>query len=131
VHRRKGVTRTSLLALHAFTEAVIDAQLSKDNISSKTTALITGSTVGGMCLTDELYEDAQRQHNGSEYLSSYEPSSIAMYLQERHQMKGHINTINTACASSANAIMYGARLIRSGRANKAIVGVWIVSQNLR
>jgi 3-oxoacyl-(acyl-carrier-protein) synthase len=118
----KGITRTSLLALHAFTEAVMDAQLSKESLSSKSTALVAGSTVGGMCLTDELYNDAQNKNNGSEYLSSYECSSIALYLQERHEMKGHINTINTACSSSANAIMYGARLIKSGRADKAIVG---------
>jgi 3-oxoacyl-(acyl-carrier-protein) synthase len=38
--QEKGVTRTSLLALHAFTEAVTDAQFSKDSLSSKTTALV-------------------------------------------------------------------------------------------
>jgi len=37
-------------------------------------------------------------------------------------MGGLVNTINTACSSSANAIMYGARLIKSGRAKRAIVG---------
>ena len=37
-------------------------------------------------------------------------------------MKGIVNTINTACSSSANAIMYGARLIRHGLAKRAIVG---------
>ena len=37
-------------------------------------------------------------------------------------MTGPVNTINTACSSSANAIMYGARLIRSGKVKRAIVG---------
>lgn len=37
-------------------------------------------------------------------------------------MKGISDTINTACSSSANAIMLGARLIKSGRADRAIVG---------
>ena len=37
-------------------------------------------------------------------------------------MKGIINTINTACSSSANAIMYGARLFKAGLAKRAIVG---------
>ena len=31
-------------------------------------------------------------------------------------------TINTACSSSANAIMYGANLIKNGLAKRAIVG---------
>ncbi|MEO6718774.1 MAG: beta-ketoacyl-[acyl-carrier-protein] synthase family protein [Ferruginibacter sp.] len=118
----KGITRTTLLALHAFGEAIKDAELTEEILSAPGTALISASTVGGMCLTEELYQDAQKTAGGSEYLSSYDCSSIAMYLQERYQMKGHINTINTACSSSANAIMYGARLINSGRANRAIVG---------
>jgi 3-oxoacyl-(acyl-carrier-protein) synthase len=45
-----------------------------------------------------------------------------MYLQKRYAMKGPVNTINTACSSSANAIMYGARFIRNGKARRAIVG---------
>jgi 3-oxoacyl-(acyl-carrier-protein) synthase len=45
-----------------------------------------------------------------------------MYLQERYAISGIINTINTACSSSANAILYGARLIKNGFAERAIVG---------
>ena len=118
----RGITRTSLLALHAFEEALADAQLTMEELAAPETALIAGSTVGGMCLTDELYRDAGKKENGSEYLSSYDCSSITMYLQERFKLYGHINTINTACSSAANAIMYGAKLIKSGRAKRAIVG---------
>ena len=75
-----------------------------------------------MCLTDELYADANKQDNGSEYLSSYDCASVNMYLQTHYEMNGIINTINTACSSSANAIMYGARLIKNGIARRAIVG---------
>jgi 3-oxoacyl-(acyl-carrier-protein) synthase len=117
-----GVTRTSLLALHAFNEAIQDSQLTNDAITSFDTALIGASTVGGMCLTDELYDDANKDDNGSEYMSSYDCASVNIYLQKYYQMNGAVNTINTACSSSANAIMYGARLIRSGRAKRAIVG---------
>lgn len=117
-----GITRTTLLALHAFNEAIADAGLSADSLHSADTALIGGSTVGGMCLTDEFYQDAQKKSGGSEYVNSYDCAAMTMYLQQRFQMKGIINTINTACSSSANAIMYGARLINSGMAKRAIVG---------
>lgn len=117
-----GVTRTTLLALHAIEEAVTDSGLSSIEISSPDTALIGASTVGGMCLTDEMYEDSKKDSPGSEYLASYDYASINMYLQKRYAMTGPVNTINTACSSSANAIMYGARLIRSGRVKRAIVG---------
>jgi 3-oxoacyl-(acyl-carrier-protein) synthase len=118
----QDVTRTSLLALHAFKEAIDDSKLTASEISSFDTALIGASTVGGMCLTDELYHDANKQEQGSAYLSSYDCGSVNMYLQNRYKINGIINTINTACSSSANAIMYGARLIHHGLAERAIVG---------
>lgn len=117
-----GITRTILLALHAFEEAIQDSQLTKEQLSAFDTALIGASTVGGMCLTDELYQDSNKADNGSPFLSSYDCASVNMYLQQRYHINGIVNTINTACSSSANAIMYGARLIKSGRAKRAVVG---------
>jgi 3-oxoacyl-(acyl-carrier-protein) synthase len=117
-----GITRTSLLALHALKEALADSQLTDATVSSIDTALITASTVGGMCLTDEMYSDAQKDTPGSEFVSSYDYGSISIYLQKRFALHGPLDTIHTACSSSANAIMFGARLIRSGRARRAIVG---------
>lgn len=118
----RGVTRTSMLALHAFNEAVTDAGLSNENLHSFDTALVGASTVGGMCLTDELYHDANKNQDGSDYLASYDGASICLYLQKRFGMNGIVNSINTACSSSANAIMYGAMLINNGFAKRAIVG---------
>jgi 3-oxoacyl-(acyl-carrier-protein) synthase len=115
-----GVTRTMLLALQAFEEAIRDAGLSSEDWPD--TALINATTVGGMCLTDELYRDATLKTDHSPYLSSYDCGSIALYLQERYRLGGIINTINTACSSSANAILYGARLLRHGRASRVIAG---------
>ncbi|MEP7277484.1 MAG: beta-ketoacyl-[acyl-carrier-protein] synthase family protein [Bacteroidota bacterium] len=117
-----GLTRTTLLALHAFQEAVADAGLTHQQLHSFDTALVGASTVGGMCLTDELYQDANNKKNGSAYLSSYDCASVTLHLQERFAMNGIINTFNTACSSSANAILYGARLIKNGLAERAIVG---------
>ena len=117
-----GVTRSALLGLHAFNEACADAALTPAIIAAADTALIGGSTVGGMCLTDELYHDANSKDEGSEYLASYDCASVNLYLQQRYGITGIINTINTACSSSANAIMYGARLLHNGLAKRAIVG---------
>lgn len=117
-----GVTRTTLLALYAMRQALNDSKLSSKELSSGETALITGSTVGGMCHTDEFYADAQNKNEGSSYLNSYDCAATAIYLQRRYEMAGMINTINTACSSSANSIMYGARLIRTGLARRVIAG---------
>jgi 3-oxoacyl-(acyl-carrier-protein) synthase len=117
-----GITRTTLLALHAFTEAITDARLTGSVLNDPTTALVGATTVGGMCLTDELYRDTSGPCDGSVYLSSYDCASVNMYLQDRHKMQGFATTINTACSSSANAIQFGARLVRNGLARRAIVG---------
>lgn len=117
-----GVTRTSLLALYAMNEALADSGISTKTIQSFDTALIGANTVGGMCLTDELYNDANQKTDGSDYLGSYDCASVNMFLQKHFKINGIINTINTACSSSANAIMYGAMLMNNGYAKRAIVG---------
>lgn len=119
---RPGVTRTSLLALHAMQEAVADAGLTKTQLASRETALVAATTVGGICLTDDLYRDTHGQSKGTEYLGSYDYASVSLFLQNYYGIKGIVNTINTACSSSANAIIYGARLIKNGFAKRAVVG---------
>lgn len=118
----KGVTRTTLLALHAFQQAVADSGISAAELRSTGTALIGGNTIGGMCLSDELYMDSNKNEVGSEYISSYNLASVNIYIQQRYQIGGIVNTFNTACSSSANAIMYGARLLLNGWAKRAVVG---------
>jgi 3-oxoacyl-(acyl-carrier-protein) synthase len=117
-----GISRTSLLALYAINQAILDAGLNDKDLKSMDTALIVGNTVGGMCLTDELYKDAHQCDIGSEYTSAYECGSVGVFLQAKLGIRGIVNTINTACSSSANAIMYGTRLIKHGYAKRVIVG---------
>ncbi len=118
-----GVTRTSLLALHAMQQAITEAQLTANVLAENHTALIGASTVGGMCLTDELYADANSKKGiGSEYVGSYDNASVTLFLQKHYGIGGIVNTINTACSSSANAIAFGVRLIKSGLAKRAVVG---------
>jgi 3-oxoacyl-(acyl-carrier-protein) synthase len=118
----RGVTRTTMLALHAFSDAVADAGLDEVALRDPWVALVGATTVGGMCLTDELYRDTIGSCDGSPFLSSYDCASVHLFLHSRYKMKGLATTINTACSSSANAIQYGARLIRNGLATTVIAG---------
>lgn len=120
---QQGITRTDLIALHALREAIADAGLSHNILQADNTALIGASTVGGMCLTDEMYADANNQSNKeSQYLSAYSNSACNMFLQSQYNIGGIVNTFNTACSSSANSIMYGARLLKNGFAKRVIAG---------
>lgn len=117
-----GFTRTTLIALHAFDEAIKDAGLTSVELSNLSTAFISSSTVGGMCYTDQLYADANFAEIPSEFLNAYEGSDHTFRIAKKYGIKGFTDTINTACSSSANAIMLGARLIQTGRAKRVIVG---------
>lgn len=120
--REQGITRTTLLALHAVEQAINNSYMTPEEIQSADTALVNGNTIGGMCESDALYQDANFAETGSEYISSYNLGSVNMYLQQRYKIGGVVNTFNTACSSGANAIAYGARLIKNGFAKRAIVG---------
>lgn len=117
-----GITRTTLLALCAFEQAVEMAQLSKQTLALHSTALIGGTTVGGMCASEYLFKDAYFNTIGSDYLNSYDLGSVILFIQKKYGIKGITNTFNTACSSSANAIMYGARLLKHGLAERVVVG---------
>ena len=116
------ITRTSLLAIYALEEALKSSNLSKNQLQTSNTALITANTVGGMCLTDELYQDSKNNETKSAYLSSYDNASVSIAIQKRYQINGVVNTINTACSSSANAIIYASNLLKNKMADIAIVG---------
>ena len=49
------------------------------------------------------------------------PGQVALGLAERLGMKGPVLTLNTACSSSANALLAAASLLRRGEARRALV----------
>ena len=115
-------TRTALLGMIAAKEAIIDACLNKDEITK--TGLISATSVGGMDKTENFfnefiadnYKPKMREIVGHDCADSTE--AIANHLG----CKGFISTVSTACSSSINSIMFGARLIQHGFADKMIVG---------
>lgn len=118
----KGLSRTCLLAYSALDEAIQQANFSEEQIQSFDTGFISSSTVGGMCNTDELYADANLKGDPSEFVGSYGGGEHVLRVVKKYGIKGFTSTINTACSSSANAIMLGTRLIKSGRLKRVIVG---------
>lgn len=119
--QNSGHTRTFLIALKAFKEAVLDANINAADLASSRTAFISSSTVGGMCYTDQLYQDANKR-TPSPFVTHYEGSDHALQIVQLYGMKGITDVINTACSSSANAIALGIRLLETDKADRVIVG---------
>lgn len=118
----KGRTRTDLLAHIAISEALLDANLSESELRNIKTGIISASTVEGMGETDRMYEDANDPDSSSEFIRSYDFGAHTIKLAEEFGIVGYRDSINTACSSSANAILLGKKLIQSGMLDRVIVG---------
>jgi 3-oxoacyl-[acyl-carrier-protein] synthase-1 len=109
--------RNTLLGIIAAREAFIHARIS--NTESLRTGLIAGTTVGGMDKTERFYYHLDRNQD---FIHSHSCGSITGQIADYLGLNHFVTTFNTACSSSANAIMHGARLINHGILDRAIVG---------
>ncbi len=112
-------SRTSLLGLLAAKEAL--SGLIVD--SGFPTAFINGSTVGGMDLSERYFEAIAKGEEGDAALfKMHDLGANSSYIAESLGDFHYVNTISTACSSSANALMLGAQLIQSGEFDRVLVG---------
>lgn len=117
-------TRTSLLGILGAQEAIKMADWSKNILSSPKTGIVSATSVGGMDRSEQFHDAYHKNHNakGVEILLSHECASSTENIADFLGIKGFLSTISTACSSSANAIMFGARLIKHGILDRVLVG---------
>lgn len=114
-----GITRASLLGIKAITEIFKNTDIEPD---PENTAFVSGTSVGGIDKTKEHFDQFDENVALRTYIQAQHPGYTTQKIAEYFGIKEHVTTISTACSSSANAILNGARLIQSGRFNKVIVG---------
>lgn len=119
IHPGELVSRTSLLAFTAGKEAIQMSGLSSEEI--KSCALISGTTVGGMDLTEQI-GDFHTEKNLRNILNLHSCGDSTEKMADFLGVEGFLSTYSTACSSAANAIMLGAKLIKSGRVDRVIAG---------
>lgn len=101
--------RTSLLGILALQEALEQAGLA----SLAGVPLVGGTTVGGMDLTERVFPAYSRLHDCGASTDA---------IAEHFGGSPFATTLSTACSSALNAVIFGANLIRSGRADIVAVG---------
>lgn len=116
---RIGHTRTSLLALSAGLEALLDAGFKPGDLGGHRIGIISATTVGGM----DKSENSYRTRDFASGFVQTHPSGdstdkIAKYLG----IDAYLSTLSTACSSAANAMMHAARLIHHGYLDAVLVG---------
>lgn len=113
--------RTALLGVVAAQEAVQNAGI-KD-MKTYRTGLISSTSVGGMDMTEKYYYEYLTNPATQKYIITHHAGDSSQKIAEQLGIeKQLVTTISTACSSAANAIMLGARLIKAGKLDRAIVG---------
>lgn len=117
------ISRTSLLGAIAVNEALASAKIDTAKIGGKRVALISGTTVGGMDVTerffDKMLDDSQFARLLSHHHCGANTDEIAAICNIGECYR---STISTACSSALNAIIQGARMLLNGEADIVIAG---------
>lgn len=111
-------SRTALLGIIAANQAIQDSGID----TSQNTALVSATTVGGMDRSELYYKDYLTEAKHNKYIDLHHLGNSTEMIAGNCKLNGLITTISTACSSSLNSIMFGARLIQSGKTKAAIVG---------
>jgi len=109
-----------MLGLIAVKEALQNAGI--ENVNEVRTGLISSTSVGGMDQTENYFLEYENLPEKQKYISNHHAGVSSNQIANAIGLKGFVSTISTACSSAANAIMYGARLINSGKLDRVIVG---------
>ncbi|MFO7370062.1 MAG: beta-ketoacyl-[acyl-carrier-protein] synthase family protein [Bacteroidales bacterium] len=113
-------SRNTLLALIAASQAVKSSGW--NGAAEKSTGAILATTVGGMDLNEQYYKSLLQNDQYKHLISLFDSADCAEKVATHLGIRHHVTTISTACSSSANAIMLGARLIKNGQLRRVLVG---------
>ncbi|WP_341900312.1 beta-ketoacyl-[acyl-carrier-protein] synthase family protein [Fluviicola taffensis] len=115
----QDASRTALLGMIAAKEAFQGHTLNPEI----RTGLISGTSVGGMDISEIAYKDFLAGETDDLSLYKNHPSgTTSEQIAKELGIDGYVNTISTACSSAANSIMLGARMLLSGQFDRVVVG---------
>jgi 3-oxoacyl-(acyl-carrier-protein) synthase len=114
------LTRTTLLGYLAAREAWSHAGLSSRDTAR--TGFISASTVGGTGHAERYYHDFLQDKGTPGFIDTYDNADSTEFISHQLGIGEFVTTVNTACASSANGLVLGARLIRQGVLDRVVVG---------
>jgi 3-oxoacyl-[acyl-carrier-protein] synthase II len=118
--------RASRLLVYAAMEARAQCGWRDEDLATQTIPVSLGTSAGAMAVGEAYYHSkvtnpAQRQ-GLAEQVMLYQPPTQAQFLMDALGIQGPVTVIANACASGANAIGHAFRLIKTGRASRAVCG---------
>jgi len=118
----KDTSRTTFLSLIAAREALNDADI--PGFSALRTGFVSANTVGGMDKSESFLVPFMEDNRKGKLRNvfDHECGSVTETVARTLGISDYMTTISTACSSSANAIFYGARLIKNDILDVVIAG---------
>jgi 3-oxoacyl-[acyl-carrier-protein] synthase II len=118
--------RASRLLLYAGSEAMAQSGWSRDDLERNAIPVCLGTSAGAMTMGED-YLKSKTQRPGktlglAKKVILYQPHTQAQFLLDALGFTGPVTIIANACASGANAIGHAFRLIKTGRAVRAVAG---------
>ena len=119
IPEREHPSRTALLGMAA-AQAVADAAIP----AGARVALVSGTSVGGMDLTENFYRDfrTDKAKGRLRDVAGHDCADSTQRIARYCGIGGYTATVSTACSSAANAIVTGALLLGSGMADYVVAG---------
>lgn len=120
---QQGFSRTALLGLLAVKEAIASASLSKNDV--RDAAFLSATTTGGIREYEKYFKSVQDLSQQGEFeihADTANPGEHTERIADFFGFERYLATISTACSSSVNTIMQGARLIKSKKVERAVCG---------
>lgn len=117
----KTVSRTTLMGILAAKQALQEANTDVAAPESRRIVLISGTTVGGMDITEQYFDTFATSDKYISCLKKHDCGSCTADIASALGITT-CTTISTACSSAANAIILGANLLKTGQADIVIAG---------
>lgn len=142
IPQEEMVSRTALMGMLAIRQALEDSKYrtaastpeecssNSESSDSFRILLVSGTTVGGMDITELSYDRLTGQLERGEtmkpedidLLKHHDCGNSTQQMADHFGIFDDVTTISTACSSAANAIMLGARLLQAGQAEMVVAG---------
>lgn len=113
------LTRATLMGIIATTEAL---KTSGIDVKEMPTAFISATTVGGMDVSERFYFDFIENNSRNKFIPTFDCAESTERIAKHFGLDEYLATVSTACSSSANSIILGARMIKNDLIDRAICG---------
>ena len=124
IDRSTEISRTALLGMIALQQAIDESGITtlRQVSTDKHIILISGTTVGGMDLTEQYFGSFDQDDSHIECMRQHDCGSNTELMANHFGLFDECTTISTACSSAANAIILAANLIKAGQADIVVAG---------